>query len=85
MSQFPSGQQKTISIYRREYSQMLEFLQNKRKERGLTQAELGMLIGQDQTFVSKYENQVRRLDIVETLDICKALGISMCDLLKAIR
>jgi len=36
-----------------------------------------MLVGQDQTFVSKYENGVRRLDFLETLDICRTLEIDI--------
>jgi transcriptional regulator with XRE-family HTH domain len=48
----------------------------------LSQAALGMLVGQDQTFVSKYENGVRRLDFLETLDICRVLEIDIHTLIE---
>jgi transcriptional regulator with XRE-family HTH domain len=70
------------TIFRQEYLKLVEFLKNNRDSRGLSQAELAMLIGQDQTFVSKYENRVRRLDIIETWDICQALEINIHDLLR---
>ncbi|MBO1047354.1 MAG: hypothetical protein AN485_05380 [Anabaena sp. MDT14b] len=70
------------TIFRQEYLKLVEFLKNNRESRGLSQAELAMLIGQDQTFVSKYENRVRRLDIIETWDICQALEINIHDLLR---
>ncbi|QSV56823.1 MAG: helix-turn-helix transcriptional regulator [Dolichospermum sp. UKL201] len=69
-------------MFRQEYLKLVEFLKNNRESRGLSQAELAMLIGQDQTFVSKYENRVRRLDIIETWDICQALEINIHDLLR---
>lgn len=70
------------TIFRNEYAQLLHLLKSMREQRGLSQAELGMLIGQDQTFVSKYENGVRRLDIFETIDICCVLEINIHDLLQ---
>ncbi|MFM6004902.1 MAG: helix-turn-helix domain-containing protein [Sphaerospermopsis kisseleviana] len=70
------------TIFRQEYLKLLELLKNNREKRGLSQAELGMLIGQDQTFVSKYETGIRRLDIIETWDICQALEINIHDLLR---
>lgn len=65
------------TIYRSEYIRFLEVLKSTREERGLSQSELGMLIGQDQTYVSKYEKAIRRLDVIETLDICNALEINL--------
>jgi Predicted transcriptional regulators len=65
------------TIFRDEYLQLLGILRSAREKRRLSQAELGMLVGQDQTFVSKYENGVRRLDFLETLDICRTLEIDI--------
>ncbi|WP_246764936.1 helix-turn-helix domain-containing protein [Ensifer sp. PDNC004] len=44
-----------------------------RKSAGIIQVELGKLIGQRQTFVSKYELGERRLDVAEYVRICRAL------------
>ena len=39
---------------------------------GFTQLELSDRIGRPQSFVSKYENGERKLDFVETVEICNA-------------
>ena len=72
------------SISRADYALLLKILRDTREERGLTQAELGMLLGQDQTYVSKYEKAVRRLDIIETIDVCSALKIDIKKLISKI-
>ena len=43
----------------------------------LTQVALGRRLGQPQSFVSKYETGERRLDFVETVFVCQALGIEV--------
>lgn len=44
-----------------------------RKSAGLTQQELADLLGRPQSFVAKYENGERRLDVVEFLEIAEHL------------
>lgn len=44
-----------------------------RKERGWLQQDLAHRMRRTQTFVSKYENGLRRLDVIELLDILRAL------------
>lgn len=78
-----SNQRKTI--YRTEYVRFLEVLKSTRESRSLSQSELGMLIGQDQTFVSKYEKAIRRLDLIETMDICDALEIDIVTFLDKLK
>jgi len=52
-----------------------------RKAKGLTQAELAETLNKPQSFVAKYENGERRIDVVEFVDITAALGVSTADLL----
>ena len=73
------------TIYRQEYENLLLLLKNTRELRGVSQSELGMLLGQDQTYVSKYEKGIRRLDLMETIDICDALEISTEELINKVR
>lgn len=47
-----------------------------RRETGLRQHDLALLLGRSQSYVSKYENSQRRLDIIELLRICEALGVT---------
>lgn len=69
------------TIYRKEYVSILLFLKSARIKKNLSQEELASLLGKDQTYVSKYESGIRRLDVVEVFDICKALGINMTDII----
>jgi len=48
-----------------------------RVEAGLRQAELAALLGQPQSFVSKYEIGDRELSLAEVRTICLALGASL--------
>ncbi|WP_443018981.1 helix-turn-helix domain-containing protein [Sphingomonas sp.] len=54
------------------------------KAKGLTQAELADALGKPQSFVAKYENGERRIDVVEFVDITAALGVSTAGLLARI-
>ncbi len=55
-----------------------------RKAKGLTQAGLADALGKPQSFVAKYENGERRIDVVEFVDITAVLGIATSDLLTKI-
>ena len=53
-----------------------------RREAGVTQLELSRALGKPQSFVSKYESGERRLDVIEFITICEALGIAPTKLIK---
>ena len=54
-----------------------DLLRQARLDAGLTQVELATLIGQPQSFISKYESGERRLDLIELRAICQAVGLSL--------
>ena len=56
------------------YQNFLATLVDLRKAKGLSQADLASLLGKPASFVGKYELGERRLDVVETFVILKALG-----------
>jgi transcriptional regulator with XRE-family HTH domain len=62
------------SIHSERYKRLLIKLIDARKAAGLTQVELASKLGRPQSFVSKYENGERRIDVIEFLDICEAIG-----------
>ena len=62
------------SIHSKEYHQALEALVAARKERHIFQADLADKLGRPQSFVSKFEARERRLDVVEFVAVCRALG-----------
>lgn len=61
--------------YHDDYQQLLAVLKALRREVGMTQVELGLRLGNTQTFVSKIERGERRLDVSEFVDVCEALGV----------
>jgi uncharacterized protein YnzC (UPF0291/DUF896 family) len=70
------------SIYDQDYRTIIERLSSKRKELGITQVELSTRLGFPQPYISKIETYVRRLDIIETIRICEALGIDVIELIQ---
>ena len=72
----------TESVYTARYRRLRELLVAARKDKGLSQAALAEELGRLQTFVSKYERGERRLDVIEFLDVTRALGIDPHKVLK---
>jgi transcriptional regulator with XRE-family HTH domain len=53
-----------------------------RIEKELRQIDVAGRLGQDQSFVSKYEDGERQLDFVEVAEVCEALGIPLQDFVR---
>ncbi len=58
------------------HNQLRDALLDTRRKRGLTQVEIATFLDKPQSFVSKYESGERRLDVIEFLDVCKALKVN---------
>lgn len=56
-----------------------ELLKETRLAKNLTQADVAATLGLPQSYVSKYESGERRLDFVETVLVCEALGTDIED------
>ena len=54
-----------------------DLLKEARVAENLTQADVADRLGLPQSYVSKYESGERRLDFVETVLVCEALGMSI--------
>jgi transcriptional regulator with XRE-family HTH domain len=52
-----------------------------RQDAGLTQRGLADLLGKSRSFVSKLESRERRLDIIEFIVVCRAIGIRPKDMI----
>ena len=59
----------------REYRAIIAILISHRKAAGLTQWDLARALGTDQSQISKLERSERRLDIVDYLRLCRAIGL----------
>jgi transcriptional regulator with XRE-family HTH domain len=63
------------SIYSERHQRLRTLLREARLERGLKQADLAAKLGLPQSYISKYESGERRLDVIEFIDLCKALEV----------
>jgi transcriptional regulator with XRE-family HTH domain len=68
------------SIFSFGQERLQKVLRQARLDAELSQVELAKKLKRPQSFVSKYENGERRLDLVELREICQALGISLTKL-----
>lgn len=66
----------TNSVHTPEYATFRRLLVEKREQAGITQATIADSLGVPQSFVSKYESGERRLDVIEFIQICQAIGVS---------
>ena len=55
-----------------------------RKEAQLTQESLAKSIQKPQSFIAKYENGERRLDVVEFIVVTRVIGVDPCTILRKV-
>ncbi len=73
------------SVFNQNYTLFLSFLRYVRKSAGLTQKQVAERIQQTQSFVSKCERGERRIDVIELLAFCDAIGISIEDFIHQLK
>lgn len=61
---------------------MIGCLKGVRVEAGVTQQDLAVRVGRDQTYVSKYEHHERRLDLIEVRALCLAMNVELVDFVR---
>ena len=72
----------TKSVFTAEYERFRLLLIEARKAAELTQMELAQRLSRPQSFVSKFERGERRLDVVEFLEVARAIGIDPLEFLR---
>ena len=65
----------TKSAFSRKYTRFRRLLADARRAAGLTQVELAKKLGRRQSFISKMETGERRLDVIEFLEVARALKV----------
>lgn len=73
------------SIHTKRYKLFLELLIQARLDAGITQLVLAEKLNKPQSFVAKYENAERRLDVAEFVIIAQELGIDPEIILRQIK
>ena len=56
-----------------------EVLRKERKNRYVSQQSLAKMLGIEQSYISKAEIGDRRLDVIELLEYCDAMGLTLTD------
>jgi transcriptional regulator with XRE-family HTH domain len=64
------------------YEQLRGLLVKARTDKKLSQVALGERLGKTQIWISRYECGGRGVDVIEFLDIAKAIGVDPCRLLR---
>lgn len=72
------------SIHSKLYYRIIARLRAKREEKGLSQYQLSQILNVPQPYVSRIETCERRIDILELMNICEALDISLIDFVREI-
>ena len=62
------------TIYQDRYASLVHALREIRKQNNVTQIQLAERLGKPQSYIAKVETLERKLDIVEFVDWCKAIG-----------
>jgi transcriptional regulator with XRE-family HTH domain len=65
------------AIWSERQEQLTGTLRRLRVQAGLSQVEVARRLGVPQSFVSKYENGERRLDLIELEQVARALGTTL--------
>ena len=73
----PRGQTDHKQLYKSRQAAIANLLRELRKERGLTQAEVALFTGVDQSAISKIESGERGIKLVEVDFYANALGIGV--------
>ena len=72
------------SIYSKRYNALRDALIAARKAARVTQQQLADSLEKPQSFVAKYENGERRLDMAEFMTIAEKLGVDPLSILKSL-
>lgn len=63
---------------------LMAALKQARLDAGLTQTELADRLKRPQSFVAKYENGERKVEVVEFVQIVKEIGCDGCEIIAAV-
>ena len=80
----PRARKLDKSVHSEGQSAFCDLMVKARKSAGLTQHELAKRLRRPQSFVAKYEGGERRVDVLEFIEICKALEADPNKLLKVL-
>ena len=66
-------------LYKKRWKVFREVLKIERKHHRISQKRLALLLGIEQSYVSKTEIGDRRLDVIELMEYCDAMGLTLTE------
>jgi transcriptional regulator with XRE-family HTH domain len=69
------------TIYDLRYVEIVARIRASRERRGMSQAQLATALGKPQSYIGKVETCERRIDLIETLEICGELDLTLAEIL----
>ena len=75
---------KTKSIFDSRYIKLIDGLVGTRHAKGWSQRKMAERLGTNHNSVARIEMRERRLDLVETIDYLRALGLSKAEIIEKI-
>lgn len=73
------------AIHSARHRRLVELLIQRRRDAGLTQAELARRLGQHQSFVARLESGERRIDVVELFELAEVIGFDIGDVISVLK
>lgn len=70
------------TIFNKQYQSMIKTLIEIRKQQGISQRELADRLKRAHSYIGRIETFERRLDVVDLINICRALGLTNREILK---
>lgn len=72
------------TLYSKENQRLIQLLREARLIAGITQTQLSEKLDKPQSYVSKYENGERKLDVIEFLRVCKEINADPHEVIDAL-
>jgi transcriptional regulator with XRE-family HTH domain len=72
------------TIHSPEHQVLCELLIAARRKAGMTQLEVAARLGRPQSFLAKVEGGERRLDVIEFIDLMRALGVDPVKMMRSL-
>ena len=66
-------------LYNKRWKYFREVLRIERKQHRISQKKLALMLGIEQSYISKTEIGDRRLDIIELIEYCNAMELTLTD------
>ena len=75
----------TKSVFTEEYVMFRQLVKEEREKAGLKQKQLSAMLNMANSFVCKYEQGERRIDVIEFLQIANTIGFDPCKIIRKLQ